>query len=55
MNLRDKQVFLSIDETEKLDPETEAMVNNKAICVIELYKGGGELYGYYWGKKSNFT
>lgn len=47
----EKQVFLSIDETDKLNPDTEILVNRADICVIKLQQGGGELYGYYWGKK----
>lgn len=48
-----KQIFLSIDETDKLNADTEALVNKKSICVIKLKKGGGELYGYYWGKRNS--
>ena len=47
-----KQIFLSIDETEKLNAETSALVNNDNTRVIKLHKDGGELYGYYWGKKT---
>lgn len=49
----EKQVFLSIDETDKLNPDTEQLVNRDDIRVIKLRQGGGELYGYYWGKKSD--
>lgn len=46
-----KQIFLSIDETEKLNEDTADLVNKYDIRVIKLRQGGGELYGYYWGKK----
>lgn len=49
----EKQIFLSIDETEKLETATSDLVNNKDTCVIKLHHGGGELYGYYWGEKRN--
>ena len=48
----EKQIFLSIDETDKLNADTEAFINRDDIRVIKLRQGGGELYGYYWGKKS---
>lgn len=48
----EKQIFLSIDETDKLNADTETIVNRDDIRVIKLRQGGGELYGYYWGKKS---
>lgn len=48
----DKQIFLSIDETEKLSSDTAKLVNNENTQVIKLTKNGGELYGYYWGKKT---
>lgn len=48
----EKQIFLSIDETDKLNSDTETLVNRDNIRVIKLWQGGGELYGYYWGKKS---
>ena len=48
----EKQIFLSIDETDKLNDDTETIVNRDDVCVIKLRQGGGELYGYYWGKKS---
>ena len=47
----DKQVFLAIDETEKLSEETANLVNADCTRVIELWHGGGELYGFYWGGK----
>lgn len=49
----EKQVFLSIDETDKLDKDTESLVNREDIRVIKLRQGGGELYGFYWDKKSD--
>lgn len=48
----EKQIFLSIDETDKLNADTETIVNRDDVRVIKLRQGGGELYGYYWGKKS---
>ncbi len=48
----EKQIFLSIDETDKLNDDTETIVNRDDVRVIKLRQGGGELYGYYWGKKS---
>ena len=45
--------FFSIDETDNLNPDTEKLVNRDDIRVIKLRQGGGELYGYYWGKKSS--
>lgn len=51
----EKQIFLSIDETEKLNSDTADLINDKNTCVIKLHQGGGELYGYYWGEKSNPT
>lgn len=52
-NKSNKQVFLSIDETDKLDSDTRNLVNRDDIRVIKLHQGGGELYGYYWGKKDD--
>ena len=49
----EKQIFLSIDETDKLNTDTESIVNKDDICVINLQQGGGELYGSYWGKKND--
>ncbi len=49
--VKNKQIFLSIDETDKLNSDTENLVNRNDIQVIKLHQGGGELYGYYWGKK----
>lgn len=49
--VKNKQIFLSIDETNKLNSDTENLVNRNDIQVIKLHQDGGELYGYYWGKK----
>lgn len=49
----EKQIFLSIDETEKLEAAASDLVNKDDTCVIKLHHGGGELYGYYWGEKRN--
>lgn len=45
----EKQIFLSIDETDKLTPATSDLATKEDACVIKLHKWGGELYGYYWG------
>lgn len=47
----DKQIFLAIDETEKLSEETANLVNREDIKAATLWHGGGELYGFYWGGK----
>lgn len=47
----EKQIFLSIDETEKLNTETKALINKETVRVITLRQGGGELYGSCWAKK----
>lgn len=49
--ITDKQVFLSIDETEKLHADTAELVNRDGIKVIKLRKNSGELYGSCWSKK----
>lgn len=49
----EKQIFLSIDETEKLNSDSADLINDENTCVIKLHHGGGELYGYYWGEKQN--
>lgn len=45
----EKQIFLSIDETDKLTSATSDLVTKEDTCVIKLYRGDRELYGYYWG------
>lgn len=52
-SITNKQVFLSIDEIDKLDSDTQALVNSDNICTIKLHQSGGELYGDYWGEKEN--
>lgn len=52
--ITDKQIFLSIDETDKLNSDTAALVNKDDVRVITL-RHGGELYGFYWGEKNDFT
>ena len=48
----DKQIFLAIDETEKLSEETASLVNREDIKAATLWHGGGELYGFYWSGKN---
>ena len=46
---KDKQIFLSIDETEKLNSDTAKIIEQNSV--IHLHQNGGELYGNYWGRK----
>ena len=46
---KDKQIFLSIDETEKLNSDTAKLIEQNSV--IHLHQNGGELYGNYWGRK----
>ena len=44
-----KQIFISFDKQEAFDEYTSITV--KDTKVIELYGGGGELFGWSWAKK----
>lgn len=48
----EKQIFLAIDETEKLPSDAASFINAEDVRVIQLYRGGGELYGSYWGSRA---
>ena len=48
-----KQIFISFDKQEAFDEYTSTTV--KDTKVIELYGGGGELFGWSWAKKKKET
>lgn len=46
-----KQIFIAFDKQSSYSEETyEILQNNK---VLQLYAGGGELYGNSWNKEVN--
>ena len=48
-SIPDKQIFISIDEIEKLSKDIQESI--KESIVIELMPNGNELYGWSWNTK----
>ena len=44
----DKQVFISLDKISSYPESTQEILNKTKV--LELYPGGGELFGYSWNK-----
>lgn len=47
----EKQVFIAIDRTATFTEESQKIIDDTAV--IRLYRDGGELFGYYWGKQQD--